>query len=150
MNIYEFRCNHVNIELIYKLESNNKLPSLDITRISNNEVKTSFYRKPTNTNIYITWHFDAPSIWKIETLENLIKSEKHVCFSKLLLKNSINYLRKTFTECNHYPLKVVNGLIDQEFLQLAQQEIVERKNLQILQNTHLMAPYSGKQGHKLL
>lgn len=59
----------------------------------------------------------------------------------------MNYLRNIFTENNDFPLKVVNNIIDQEFLQLAQQGTVELKNQHLLQ---LMISYSGKQGHQLL
>ena len=59
----------------------------------------------------------------------------------------MNYLRNIFTENNDFPLKVVNNIIDQEFLQLAQQGTAELKNQHLLQ---LMISYSGKQGHQLL
>ena len=59
----------------------------------------------------------------------------------------MNYLRNIFTEKNDFPLKVVNNIIDQEFLQLAQQGTAELKNQHLLQ---LMISYSGKQGHQLL
>ena len=59
----------------------------------------------------------------------------------------MNYLRHIFTENNDFPLKVVNNIIDQEFLQLAQQGTAELKNQHLLQ---LMISYSGKQGHQLL
>ena len=45
---------HINIQFSYEAESNNMLPFLDILVIrKNNNIKTTFYRKSTNNDIYL-------------------------------------------------------------------------------------------------
>ena len=113
-------------------------------------METSVYRKATCTSIYINWHSNAPSNWKIGTLRNLVKRAKSISSSELLLRNEISYLRNIFTEYNDFPLKVVNNIIDQEFSQLLQQDTTKPENKETQQTLQLMVSYCGNQRHKLL
>ena len=47
-----------NIQLTYEMEEESKLAFLDVMVIgnTNNDINTTVYRKPTNTDIYINWH----------------------------------------------------------------------------------------------
>ena len=113
-------------------------------------METSVYRKATCTSIYINWHSNAPSNWKIGTLRNLVKRAKSISSSELLLRNEISYLRNIFTEYNDFPLKVVNNIIDQEFSQLLQQDTAKPENKETQQTLQLMVSYCRNQRHKLL
>ena len=43
----------MNIQIAYKVETNNMLPSLDVLVIrNNNNIETTVYRKPTNDDIF--------------------------------------------------------------------------------------------------
>ena len=114
MTSHELNSYHPNIKFTYELESYNKSAFLDVSarRTNYNKVETSVYRKATCTNIYISCHSHAPSNWNIGTLRNLIKRPKSISSSELLLKNEISYLRNIFTECNDFPLKVIDNIID--------------------------------------
>ena len=52
-----------------EVEHNNKPPLLDVLLIENtNNIDTTVYTKPTNTNIYLNWNLHAPSTWRRGTL----------------------------------------------------------------------------------
>lgn len=94
------------------------------------EAEKSFKIKATNTNIYINWHFHASLKCKIGTLKKLIKGTKFVSTCKLvkpLLGNEINYKQKIISWVKMIICSIF-FLIDREFLQLAQEGIVETKN----------------------
>ena len=134
------------------LELDNKLAFLDVcvTRINKNKIETSVYRKATNTNIYINWCYYAPLNWKTGILRNVIKRAKLVSSTNLLFRNEMDYIRKVFTENNHYPHKVVNHIVDQELSQPLEVETVETKNRDTGQKIQLLVSHSGKQGHQLV
>ena len=67
---------------------------------------------------------------KLELLRKFIKRANLTSFSENL-GIEINYIQNIFTEYNDYLLKVVNNLIDQDFLHLVQQETLKTKNQQI-------------------
>ena len=50
----QLNSSHKQIQFTYEVEQNNKLPLLDVLLIKNaNNVDTTVYRKPTDTNIYL-------------------------------------------------------------------------------------------------
>ena len=83
-------------------------------------------------------------------LEKSYKNRKSISSSELHLRNEISYLENTFTECNNFPLEVINNIIDQELSQPAQQKTIKPQSKETQQTLQLMVPYSGNQGHKLL
>ena len=111
-----------------------------VTRINKNKIETFVYRKTTNINIYINWYSHAPSKWKTGILRNIIKGQKLISSTKLLLRDEIAYLRKVFTENNDSPLKVVNHIINQELLQPLEVEVVKIKNHDTEQKMQLPGP----------
>ena len=66
---------HNTIKFTHELEQEQKLPFLDvlIKRTETDEIETSVYRKPTNTDIYMNWKSHAPGTWKVATLKSLVK-----------------------------------------------------------------------------
>ena len=53
---------HKQIQFTYEVEHNSKLPFLDVLLIKNaNNIDTTVYRKPTNTDIYLNWNPHAPT-----------------------------------------------------------------------------------------
>ena len=111
-----------------------------VTRINKNKIETFVYRKTTNINIYINWYSHTPSKWKTGMLRNIIKGQKLISSTKLLLRDEIAYLRKVFTENNDSPLKVVNHIINQELLQPLEVEVVKIKNHDTEQKMQLPDP----------
>ena len=90
----ELNSYHSNLKFTYELEGNNKITFLDvlINRISFKEIKTSVYRKKSNTDIYINWYSHAPLQWEIGILRNLITREKNISSTEDLLNHEIENL----------------------------------------------------------
>ena len=51
---------------------------------------------------------------KIETLRNLVKRAKTVCFTSVLLHQEIEHLETVFPGINESPIKTLNTIINQE------------------------------------
>ena len=67
----QFNNFHERIQFTYEVEHNNKLPFLDVLLINNpNNIDTTVYRKPRNTNIYLNWNSHAATIPK-RNLKNI-------------------------------------------------------------------------------
>ena len=85
-----------------------------IKRVNNNKLETGVYRKPTSTDIYISWNGHAPTEWKIGTLRNLIKQAELICSEESLVKEEMKYLRKVIHEVHDYPKSIINTIAQQE------------------------------------
>ena len=86
---------------------------------------------------------------KIETLRNLAKRAKTVCFTSVLLHQEIEHLKTVFTGINESPIKTLNTIINQELhpSQSVQNTVINNADIKKVQ---IMLPYNGKQGNKLL
>ena len=63
-----------------------------------NIIETRFYRKKSNTDIYIICYLHSPSKWKIVTLQNLIARAKNISSTEDLLNQEIKHFKNVF--CN--------------------------------------------------
>ena len=79
-------------------------------------------------------------------LEKSYKNRKSISSSELHLRNEISYLRNTFTECNNFPLEVINNIIDQELSQPAQQKNNKTTKQGNSTNTTVDGPIFRKSG----
>ena len=67
---------HKIIQFSFEVEHNGKLPFLDVLLIgSTNNIDTTVYRKPTNTDIYLNQNLHAPDTWQRGTLINQLNRE---------------------------------------------------------------------------
>ena len=67
---------HKIIQFSFEVEHNVKLPFLDVLLIkSTNNIDTTVYRKPTNTDIYLNQNLHARDTWKRGTLINQLNRE---------------------------------------------------------------------------
>ena len=72
---------HQQIQFTYELEKYQRISFLDVSirRLTNGKLKTTVFRKETNTDIYMNWNSHAPMQWKIGTLKNLVKVSIIIC-----------------------------------------------------------------------
>ena len=148
---------HEKIQFTYELETNNKLPFLDVlvTRSDDNKIETTVYRKPTNTDIYINWNEHAPIEWKKSTLKTLIRRAKSVCSTEKLLQDEIKHLKDVFCNLNNYPKQFVKRIINELFNDKDKKDETSTLNDQDkpkedMKQLQLTLPYSGKKGTHLM
>ena len=61
-----------NIQFTYEVESNAKLPFLDMLLMRNhNDITTTVYLKHSNSDVYLYWDSFTPITWKRGTLKTL-------------------------------------------------------------------------------
>ena len=95
---------------------NNTISFLDVAvaRRADGCFKTSVYRKPTNTDLYIHWLSYAPEPWKVGTLKTLIRRAHDICSTKEAVANELKHLLHVFTNINGYPKRLVKSIIQRE------------------------------------
>ena len=115
---------HQQIQFTYELEKYQSISCLDISirRLTHGKLKTTVFRKETNTDIYMNWNSHAPMQWKIGTLKNLVKRSIIICSDQHLLLIELDHLRQVFIEINDYPSKTVENIIKNE---------LEKENVEI-------------------
>ena len=87
---------HDNTEFTYEIESDGKLPFLDVLVIPKEyEIETTVYRKSTNNDIYLHWQSFSPTSWRRGSLQTLVSRAFRVC-SNDSWKMKLNTLRKCF------------------------------------------------------
>ena len=154
---------HHKINFTHDMENENCLPFLDVLveRNLDGSVKTSVYRKRTDTNIYIHWKAHAPKIWKIGTLKGLFRRAFIVSSDQEKLNSEISFLKDVFTKTNGYPTKVVKNVLKsvrEQFERTNDDNVagVENANPQSSQTvdvpTHpyMVLPYKGDKGERKL
>ena len=100
---------HMNIRFIYKAESNNMLPFLDVLVIhKNSNVETTAYRKPTTNNIYLNWNSLWPKSWKGGTLRTAIKRAYVICLKTDLLQKELDHISFVFQKYNNFAKWVID------------------------------------------
>ena len=77
-------------------------------------LRQQFYKKETNTDIYINWNSHARMQWKIDTLKNLVKRSIIICSDQDLLQKEVGYLRKVFVKINDYLTITLENIIENE------------------------------------
>ena len=102
-----------NIQFTYEAEENSKLPFLDVMLCRrDNKLVCSVYRKSTDNDIYMNWHYFAPKTWKMGTLKSLIERAFLICSTEELLNEELKHLEKVFREKNHFPKWVIRNVMN--------------------------------------
>ena len=101
---------HPSLEFTMESEADNRLPFLDALVIRDGrELKTTVYRKPTFTSLYIRWDSYCDSSQKIALIRSLTVRAKRIC-SPEYLDDEISKLESIF-EGNGYPPPIVKRVI---------------------------------------
>ena len=152
---------HNTIKFTHELEQEQKLPFLDvlIKRTETDEIETSVYRKPTNTDIYMNWKSHAPGTWKVATLKSLVKRALLVSSTKSALEHELGHIQHVFSELNDYPPKLVETIIKNERNNFQQKELTletdeeeppKEENEEKPVSLMLNLPYAGDEGEKVV
>ena len=103
------------LEFTMESEADNRLPFLDALVIRDGrELKTTVYRKPTFTSLYIRWDSYCGSSQKIALIRSLTVRTKRIC-SPEYLDDEISKLESIF-EGNGYPPPIVKGVIAESLI----------------------------------
>ena len=116
------------IQFTCEVESNAKLPFLDVLLIQNDEdVTTTVYRKEVNSNLYL--HCDSLTAipWKSGTLKTLIERAYLICSTPRLLEKELNHIRTVFKNTNCYLYWICNHVLEQ--IKVKQRDPVPNNNV---------------------
>ena len=154
---------HADIKFTYEVEKNNELPFLDVlvNRTNENKILLDVYRKKTCSDIYIHWKSFAPKIWKIGTLEGLIRRAHLICSCENNRKKELSYLRKIFKDVNGYPESVIDECLKNVKRKLESQhespatESIDTpgksaENVLPEKRPYITLPYAGNRGDKIV
>ena len=148
---------HDNIKFTYELESDNELSFLDVKiRRFGNNIQTSVYRKPTNTDLYLHWNSFAPNTWKKGTLRTLILRAHTICSNEELFAAEIAHLKHVFHNINGYPKGVISQIIrevNEKFNQpqnCSVQPEADQLPAEPNKRQVLCLPYQGKKGENIM
>ena len=99
---------NTNIQFTEEIEENGKIPFLDglVTR-ENNTLRTTVYRKPTQTDRLLDQTSYNPISHKVTTVRTLTRRAQIVCDSDDSLTDEIKHLTTVFTK-NNYNKRVPN------------------------------------------
>ena len=74
---------HKSLKFTLEKEKNGTLNFLDVSISKNNEeLLTSWYRKPSNTLMFTQWNSNGPKIYKINLIRTMINRLKAICSNK--------------------------------------------------------------------
>ena len=153
---------HKDIQFTHETESNDSIAFLDvlIKRSTTGSLSTSFFKKETDTNIYINWNAFAPQQWKVGTLKGLFRRAFLICSDADSVKAEVDFLKHVFININGYPRKVVNKAFyrikvwhENSLRQVEQSETTQdaptisgtEDSVPIIK-PYMCLPYKGKQG----
>ena len=157
---------HKNIQFTYEVESNAKLPFLDmLLMLNHNDITTTVYRKEVNSDVYLQWDSITPVSWEKGTLKTLVEREYLICSIPSLLGKKLKLIRTVFRNTTGYPNWIINQVFKQvkakqrdpmpnsnvsneiEAAQTSNQTIVEKHD----DKKHLlMIPYQGGKGEQVI
>ena len=141
---------HININFTCESEESNTLPFLDIavTR-SGCQFSTSIYRKPTFSNLGISFFSFCPINFKINAIKTLVYRAYHLCSNYALFHIELEFLKQFFID-NGFPSKLFYS-ITRNFIDKTMYLKNQCNNNQSLnsKNIYLSLPYFGYQSQKM-
>ena len=134
---------HGNIKFTVEIEVNDKLSFLDIEiHRTDQEFKTSLYRKPTFSGIYTNFNSFTPVLYKRGLLFSLLYRVYNICSDHELMLEEIDKLKSIWRK-NLYPNTLIKSCINvffsKLFIEKAVKHTVPKKEL------FLSLPYLGIQ-----
>ena len=104
------------------------MPFLDtlVTPQDDGTSTTSFYRKPTHTDLYFQWDSHHNLACKYSVINTLTHRAKAVCSNSKLLEEELKHLHEVLYQCK-YPKWAINKVLKHKVLK--QQEHRRTKNI---------------------
>ena len=101
---------HINMNFSKEIENNSCLSFLDICITKEETFKTSIYRKPTFSGIYLNFKSFVPFIYKKGLIFCLLHRVYSICSDWKIIHHEINVLKCMLIR-NKYPLELINRCI---------------------------------------
>ena len=88
---------HSNLSFTMEVEANGRLPFLDVTVTKScNSFNTSVYRKPSNSNLTISFFSFCSFNFKLNSIKSLLSRAYGICSNYNLLHEEFQYIRNLF------------------------------------------------------
>ena len=120
------------------------MPFLDIliTPREDDSLKTTVYRKPTHTDLYLQWDSNHTITSKYGVVDTLHHRAKVICSSPELLQQEEKHLHQALTRCN-YPEWVLKRakLISQTRKSKKQKNSTKDSSSSLTQRPYMVVPY---------
>ena len=99
---------HANIKFTKELEHKNQLAYLDVLLTRNNDsIKTTVYRKKTNTGLYIKWSSLCPVKYKCNLVIRLLERAYRICNSYMSMHFEFQFISSMLLN-NGYPRRFID------------------------------------------
>ena len=145
---------HQEVQFTYELEKNKKLAFLNVLLIRNKDTtETTFSRKPTNSDTYLSRNSFLLCSWKRGTMKTILRRAYLICLTSDYLQEELDHIAYVFEKFNNYPKWVIKQLLEEvkynhhetshEISQINEVDNDEKSYL-------LLLPYSGPKGEKLI
>ena len=163
---------HPSIKFTFEKEINQSIAFLDVKVIKkiDGSFDTDIHRKPTDTNVYVSWEAFAPKAWKTGTLKGLVRRALTICSTEEFQTKEISFLKKVYGEQNGFPSRIIHDCIHSVKRKIEEVNIPHddaenplenpSENLSENQETNspsihvvkpiICLPYKGKEGDKII
>ena len=113
---------HKNISFTLEIETDNRLPFLDILVNRKNTFVTNIYRKPTFSGLYSNYHSFLPKKFKSGLIFTLLFRIYTICSDRSKIYTEIGNLRKIMRK-NEYPSYFLDNCIKIFFLKMQSEKL---------------------------
>ena len=111
---------HPNLKFTIEYEVNGKIPFLDMMiERADNCVSTSWYHKPTDTGLYLSYYACAPVKYKRNIVEGTVHRIHHAMSDWVTFDNGIQKLKEDLAK-NQYPPSFVDPIISRTIEKIRQ------------------------------
>ena len=137
---------HNNISFTMEVEADGTLPFLDVTITKScNSFNTSVYRKPSNSNLTISYVSFCSFNFKLNSIKSLLSRAYGICSNYDLLNREFEYIKQLF-HMNGFGKHFVDLQIGKF---LSKKFTISRPNVDEKQKLYFTIPYFGSQSEEL-
>ena len=137
---------HNNISFTMEVEADGTLPFLDVTITKScNSFNTSVYRKPSNSNLTISYFSFCSFNFKLNSIKSLLSRAYGICSNYDLLNREFEYIKQLF-HMNGFGKHFVDLQIGKF---LSKKFTISRPNVDEKQKLYFTIPYFGSQSEEL-
>lgn len=110
---------HNNIRFTIERERDNKLAFLNVSIQRDNTkniYNTTFYRTPTNTNLYLLYESNQCRQYKLSLIRTLVIRIHLICSTQTLKNNEITLMKETLKDNGYPPHLIKRGIREGEVI----------------------------------
>ena len=143
---------HLSINFTHEDEQKEKLAFLDVLIHRdgiNNDYKTTLYRKPTNTNLYLLYESNQCREYKLSLIRTLVIRIHRICSTNDFKNEEIKLMKETLTN-NGYPSHLIRrGIREGEIIvknkNKNNQQNIQTPNQLVTEKVFFLLPYYGEE-----